>query len=63
MGLKSFLQSCIRLIKMVGRPEPKEVWASMRIGLIGLAVLGVIGFIIKVLATMLIPTEATTATT
>lgn len=59
MGLKSFLQSSVRLIKLIGKPEPKELWASMRIGLIGLAVLGVLGFIIKFLATMLVPTSAT----
>lgn len=56
MGLKSFLESSVRMIKLIGRPEPKELWASMRVSLIGLGVLGVIGFIIKFLATMLVPT-------
>ncbi len=60
MGLKSFLESSVRLIKLIGQPEPKELWASMKIGLIGLAVLGILGFIIKFLATMLVPTASTT---
>ena len=58
MGLKSFLESSVRVIKLIGRPEPKELWASIRISLIGLAVLGVIGFIIKFLAAMLVPSTA-----
>ena len=60
MGFKSFLESSIRLIKLISRPEPKELWASIRISLIGLAVLGVVGFIIKFVAAMLVPSTPTT---
>ena len=59
MGLKSFLESSVRLIKLISRPEAKDLWASMRISLIGLAVLGVVGFIIKFIASMLVPSTPT----
>ena len=58
MAFKSFLESSVRLIKLIGRPEPKELWASIRMSLVGLAILGVIGFIIKFLSTMFVPTTA-----
>ncbi|MFH0748600.1 MAG: protein translocase SEC61 complex subunit gamma [Candidatus Bathyarchaeota archaeon] len=52
MGIKSFLESCKRLVKLIGKPETKELSASIRISVIGLGVLGILGFIIKLLATM-----------
>jgi len=52
MGLKSFFESCVRLAKLIGKPERKELWVSIRVSLIGLAILGVLGFVIKFLATM-----------
>ena len=56
MGLKSFFESCIRLVRLISRPEPKELWTSIRISLIGLTILGALGFIIKFLATFFQPT-------
>ena len=56
MGLKSFFESCARLIKLIDKPTSKDLWSSMRVSLIGLVILGVLGFIIKFLATMLIRT-------
>ncbi|UCH37423.1 MAG: preprotein translocase subunit SecE [Candidatus Bathyarchaeota archaeon] len=53
MGFRSFLSSCSRLIKLIGRPKTDDLWASIRISLVGLAILGVLGFIIKFIATML----------
>lgn len=52
MGLKSFIESSVRMAKLIGRPEPKELWSSIKISLIGLTILGVFGFVIKFLATM-----------
>jgi len=50
LGLKSFIESCVRVVKLIGRPERKELGASIKINLIGLVILGVLGFIIKFLA-------------
>ncbi len=63
MGLRSFIESSARLIKLIGRPERKDLWASMKISLLGLGVLGVLGFIIKFIASMLVPSTAATSTT
>jgi len=60
LGLKSFLASCIRLVKLIEKPERKELWASIRISLIGLTILGVLGFITKFLATMFLGVTSTT---
>ena len=59
LGLRSFIESCVRLAKLIGRPEPKELWLSVRISLIGLVILGMLGFIIKFLATMFQATPPT----
>ena len=53
VGFRSFFESCSRLIKLIGKPKTSELWASIRISLVGLAILGVFGFIIKFIATML----------
>ena len=58
MGLKSFFASSVRLIKLIGRPTRKDLVASIRVTLVGLAILGVMGFIIKFVATMLVPSTA-----
>ena len=50
MGLKSFLASCVRLIKLIRKPEAKEMWVSVKISLIGLVAMGALGFVIKFLA-------------
>ncbi len=50
LGLKSFIESCARVAKLIGKPDSKELSASIKINLIGLAILGVLGFIIKFLA-------------
>jgi len=52
LGIKSFFTSCLRLVKLIGKPELKEMSTSVKTTLIGLAILGVLGFIIKILATM-----------
>ena len=47
LALRSFVESVRRLIKLVGRPSKDELWSSIRISLIGIAILGILGFIIK----------------
>ena len=54
MGVRGFFESCVRLIKLIGKPVPKELWFSIRISIIGIAILGGLGFIIKFIATQLL---------
>lgn len=53
MGLRSFLQSCTRLLRLAKKPGRSELWLSIRICLLGILVIGVIGFIIKFIAAAL----------
>lgn len=59
MGIKDFLASFKRLIKIITKPSRKEIWVSIKVGVIGIVIIGVVGFVIKFLATML---QATTPT-
>jgi protein translocase SEC61 complex gamma subunit len=51
--IKAFLSSCKRLIKLVGRPSRDEVWTYIKTGVIGIGIIGVIGFIVKLISSML----------
>ncbi|MGB9740169.1 MAG: protein translocase SEC61 complex subunit gamma [Candidatus Bathyarchaeia archaeon] len=50
MGLRSFLSQCARTLKLAVKPGKSELWLSIKICFIGLGAVGVIGFIIKMLA-------------
>ena len=47
MPFRSFLGSVGRLLKLVKRPSRDDFMASTKITILGIGVLGVIGFIIK----------------
>jgi len=47
MGLRSFLSSAARLLKLAKKPGRSELWLSVKICLLGIAVVGAVGFIIK----------------
>ena len=55
MGLRSFLASCRRLLKLATKPGRSELWLSVKICLLGTLVIGGIGFIIKLIASILTP--------
>ncbi len=56
MGLRSFLASCKRLLKLATKPGRSELWLSIKICLLGTLAIGGIGFIIKLIASILTPT-------
>jgi len=47
LGLRSFLGAVSRLLKLAKKPGRDELWLSIRICLLGIAAIGIIGFIIK----------------
>jgi len=47
LGLSSFLKSCARLLRLSKKPGRTELWLSIKICLIGVLLIGFIGFIIK----------------
>jgi len=53
MGLKSFLSSASRLMKLAKKPGRDELWLSIKICFLGVLVIGVLGFVIKLISGML----------
>ena len=50
MGLGSFFQSAARLLRTISRPDWKTYSLSTKIVFVGVAVLGGIGFMIRLLS-------------
>jgi len=51
MGLRSFLARCGRTLKLAMKPGRSELWLSIKICIIGIGIIGLIGFIIKLVST------------
>jgi len=50
MGIKSWLQQAGRTLKLANKPGREELWLSIKISLLGIGIVGVIGFVIKLLS-------------
>lgn len=50
MGLGSFFQQVTRLLRTISKPDWKTYWLSIKIVFIGVAVLGGIGYMIKLIS-------------
>ena len=53
MGLSSFLESVNRVLRLASKPGREEIWLSVKIGILGVSVLGIIGFVIRFLSAMI----------
>ncbi|MCK4933254.1 protein translocase SEC61 complex subunit gamma [Candidatus Bathyarchaeota archaeon] len=53
LGLRSFLQSVSRLLKLATKPGRSELWQSIKICLLGITAIGLIGFVIKLISFVL----------
>ena len=62
MGLRSFLSQSARTLKLAVKPGGSELWLSVKICFLGIGAIGLIGFIIKLVSSVLQPQAATTAT-
>lgn len=58
MSLRSFLSQAGRTLKLAVKPGRSELWLSIRICLLGIGAIGLIGFAIRLLASVLIPATA-----
>jgi protein translocase SEC61 complex gamma subunit len=58
MGLRDFLAQCGRTLRLAVKPGRSELWLSIKICFLGIAAVGLIGFIIKVLSAVLNPGAA-----
>lgn len=50
MGIKSWLTQAARTLKLAVKPGREELWLSVKISLLGIGVVGLIGFVIKLLS-------------
>ncbi|KPV63739.1 MAG: preprotein translocase subunit SecE [Candidatus Bathyarchaeota archaeon BA2] len=60
MGLRSFLKSSARLLRLAKKPGRSELWLSIKICFLGTAAIGGVGFIIRLISMALhggTPTE------
>ena len=62
MGLRSFLSQSARTLKLAIKPGTSELWLSIKICFLGIGAIGLIGFIIKLVSSVLQPQAATTTT-
>ncbi|MEM2104630.1 MAG: protein translocase SEC61 complex subunit gamma [Candidatus Bathyarchaeia archaeon] len=53
MGLKSFLSQCARTLKLAVKPGRSELWLSIKICFLGISVVGLVGFVIKLLTSVI----------
>jgi protein translocase SEC61 complex gamma subunit len=53
LGIRSFLQSVSRLLKLATKPGRSELWQSMKICLLGILVIGAVGFVVKLISFVL----------
>ena len=55
MGINDFIESAKRLMQTLNRPDWKTFSLSLKIVLIGVGVLGAIGYIIRLIAVVVQP--------
>lgn len=49
LGIMNFFASVRRLIQIASKPSRTELWMLVRVTLLGIAIVGGIGFVVKVL--------------
>ena len=52
-AVRSFISSARRLLHLATKPGRSELWLSIKICLLGTALIGIVGFIIKLIGTTL----------
>ena len=50
MGIRSWLMQAARTLKLAVKPGREELWLSLKISLLGIGIVGLIGFVIKLLS-------------
>ena len=55
MGIRDWLSQAGKTLKLSQKPDRDELWLSIKISLLGIGAVGLIGFVIKLLATTINP--------
>ncbi|MEM1607038.1 MAG: protein translocase SEC61 complex subunit gamma [Candidatus Bathyarchaeia archaeon] len=53
MGLTSFIRASVRLFKLARKPDRDELWLSIKLCFLGITIVGLIGFIVYMLASFI----------
>jgi len=53
LSVRSFFSSAARLMKLAKKPGRDELWLSIKICILGVAAIGVVGYIIKLMSAAL----------
>jgi protein translocase SEC61 complex gamma subunit len=53
MRLTSFAGSCVRMLKLSVKPSRREFWLSVKISVISIGAIGIVGFIVRLIASLL----------
>ena len=59
MSVRSFLSRCAKTLKLAVKPGTSELWLSIKICFLGIGAIGLVGFIIKLVASALIGGSST----
>jgi protein translocase SEC61 complex gamma subunit len=55
MGIRSWLQQAARTLKLASKPDRTELWLSVKITVLGMGAIGLIGFVIRLMASIIMP--------
>ena len=50
MGIRSWLSQASRTLKLAVKPDRSELWLSIKISVLGIGVVGLVGFVIRLLS-------------
>jgi protein translocase SEC61 complex gamma subunit len=59
LSLKGFVSSIGRLIKLIRKPTREDFTMSIKITILGVGILGIIGFLIKFMSAILLAAKTT----
>jgi preprotein translocase subunit Sss1 len=62
MGIRSWLTQAARTLKLATKPGRDELWLSIKISLLGIGAVGLVGFLIKFVSSVINPGSAGTST-
>jgi len=61
MGIRSWLTQAARTLKLATKPGKDELWLSIKISLLGIGAVGLIGFLIKLISSVIYNPSAPTS--
>jgi len=58
MGIRDWLSQAARTLKLSSKPDRQELWLSIKISILGIGAVGLIGFVIRLMAAILTGSKA-----